>query len=69
MNRIVSEEEIAESELIQTATFSGATKNEKSLPKSINNGAPGGWPTSNLYDVAINSPQSQKLDVGSIVEM
>lgn len=42
MNRIVSEEEIAESELIQTATFSGATKNEKSLPKSINNGAPGG---------------------------
>jgi hypothetical protein len=42
MNRIVKEEEIAEREFIQTATFSGATKNEKSLPKSINNGAPGG---------------------------
>ena len=34
---------------------------------SIKNGAPGGWPTSNLYPLAINSPQSQKLAVGSMV--
>ncbi len=27
-------------------------------------GAPGGWPTSNLYAEEINSPQSQKLAVG-----
>jgi hypothetical protein len=34
---------------------------------SINKGAPGGCPTSNLYDVAINSAQSHRLDEGSIV--
>jgi hypothetical protein len=34
---------------------------------NINRGAPGGWPTSNLYDVAINSEQSQRLATGSIV--
>ena len=31
-------------------------------------GFPGGWPTSSLYDDAMNSPQSQKEAVGSIVE-
>jgi hypothetical protein len=67
MNRIVKEEEIAERELIQTATFSGAAKNEKSLPKSINKGAPGGCPTSNLYAAVMYSPQSHKLTVSSIV--
>ena len=30
-------------------------------------GFPGGWPTSSLYDEAMNSPQSQKEAVGSIV--
>ena len=30
-------------------------------------GAPGGCPTSNLYDVATNSPQSHSDDEGSIV--
>ena len=39
----------------------------KNLPNIIKKGAPGGWPTSNLNDVVINSPQSQKLTVGSIV--
>ena len=30
-------------------------------------GFPGGWPTSSLYDDAMNSPQSQKDAVGSMV--
>ena len=36
-------------------------------PMSIKNGAPGGWPTSNFQAELMNSPQSQKLAVGSIV--
>ena len=31
------------------------------------NGAPGGWTTSKLAEVAMYSPQSQKLNVGSTV--
>ncbi len=34
---------------------------------SMKSGAPGGCPTSSLYDVAMNSAQSQRLDEGSIV--
>jgi hypothetical protein len=37
-------------------------------PTSRKKGAPGGCPTSSLYDAAINSPQSQKLAVGSSVD-
>jgi hypothetical protein len=33
----------------------------------MNKGAPGGWPTCNLKALEINSPQSHKLTVGSIV--
>ena len=40
----------------------------KKAPKSWNNGAPGGWPTSSLAAVAMYSPQSQKLMVGSTVK-
>ena len=38
------------------------------FPKSKNNGDPGGWGTPRMYDVAINSPQSQKEVVGAIVK-
>ena len=41
----------------------------KKRAMSWNTGFPGGWPTSSLYDDAINSPQSQKEADGSIVEM
>src|SRR5438093_452680 len=41
----------------------------KILPSIRNKGAPGGCPTSSFMDVAMNSPQSQKLPVGSIVDM
>ena len=34
---------------------------------TIKTGFPGGWPTSSLYAEAINSPQSQRLAVGSMV--
>ena len=34
---------------------------------SMKSGAPGGCPTSSLYDVAMNSAQSHRLDEGSIV--
>jgi hypothetical protein len=37
------------------------------LPIIIKSGAPGGCPTCNLNEEAINSPQSQKLPVGSMV--
>ena len=63
----VKELEKADKRFIHTATFSGAAKKEKSLPKTINNGAPGGWPTSSLYAAVIYSPQSHKLTVDSRV--
>ena len=42
--------------------------NVKNLPISKNNGLPGGWGTPRMWDVAINSPVSQKETVGAIVE-
>ena len=41
---------------------------EKTLAANIKKGAPGGWPTSNLYALNINSGQSQNEAVGSIVK-
>jgi hypothetical protein len=64
---IVKELDRAESAFIQTATFSGDAKSENNFPKIINNGAPGGCPTSSLYAAVIYSPQSHKLAVDSIV--
>ena len=40
----------------------------ETLPKSKNNGEPGGCGTPKIYDVAINSPQSQNEVVGAIVK-
>jgi hypothetical protein len=48
MNKIVKELDSAERALIHNATESGAAKKEKSLPSTMNRGAPGGCPTSNL---------------------
>jgi hypothetical protein len=67
INKMVKELDNAESVLIQTATLSGAAKNENNLPKTMNKGAPGGCPTSNLYAAVIYSPQSQRLAVDSMV--
>ena len=51
-----------------TATLEGSEANcVNKLAVNMKKGAPGGWPTSNLYAEEINSPQSQKLAVGSIV--
>jgi hypothetical protein len=52
--------------IIGTLSTEGA-KSEAMRASIIKSGAPGGWPTSSLYDVAINSLQSHKLVVGSIV--
>ena len=41
----------------------------KNAPIIWNKGAPGGWPTSSFAAVAIYSPQSQKLIVGSTVRV
>src|SRR5690606_1278917 len=51
------------------AAFCGLSPNKmiKNLPKRTNKGAPGGWGICSLYAVDINSPQSQRLPVGSIV--
>ena len=67
INMIDNELLMAETLLIQTATFIGSAKKENNRPIIINNGAPGGWPTSNLYAVVTYSPQSQRLTVSSIV--
>jgi hypothetical protein len=41
----------------------------KNAPIIWYNGAPGGWPTSSFAAVAMYSPQSQKLMVGSTVKV
>jgi hypothetical protein len=52
------------------ATLEGSpAKSVKNRPINMKKGAPGGCPTSNLYDAEINSPQSQKLVVGSRVRV
>jgi hypothetical protein len=58
---------MALSALTATAAFSGLANIEKKRAKSWKTGFPGGCPTSSLYDEAMNSPQSQKDAVGSIV--
>ena len=45
---MVNELETADKALIHSATESGAAKNENNRPNTMNKGAPGGWPTSNL---------------------
>ena len=50
--------------------FEGSTaKIEKKAPSIWYNGAPGGWPISNLDEVEMYSPASQKLAVGSTVKL
>ena len=67
MNRIVNPLASADMEFISTAAFSAPPNSVKNLPKSMKIGAPGGCPISSLNDVVMNSPQSQKLVVGSMV--
>src|SRR4030043_1152029 len=69
-NKMVNELASPESAFTITATFdvSLPANKDANLVRSIKTGAPGGGPTSNLYPAAMNSPQSQKLDVDSIVD-
>ena len=72
--RMVNALAIADSELINHAAWvdgppvrvSPANKAKKRC-NNMKTGAPGEWPTSSLYAQDRNSPQSQKLTVGSIV--
>ena len=67
-NKIVKALHSADMIFIMKAILAvSVAKRLKNLPISWKNGAPGGWPTSNLYAVLMYSPQSQKLTVGSIV--
>ena len=50
-----------------TAAWAASKGMVKKRASNWNTGFPGGWPTSSLYDDAINSPQSQKDAVGSMV--
>ena len=50
-----------------TAAWDPSENKVKILAKSWKTGFPGGCPTSSLYEEAMNSPQSQKDAVGSIV--
>ncbi len=68
-NSIVSALASPDMALIIMATFdtSPPAKLAKNLPSIMKKGAPGGCPTSSLKAVAMNSLQSQRLIVGSIV--
>jgi hypothetical protein len=68
-NRMVKALARAERMFTVTATLvtSPPAKRVKSRPSTMKKGAPGGCPTSILNAVAMNSPQSQKLAVGSMV--
>ena len=68
-NRIVNALDSGDIALTVAATFetSPPAKRVKNLPITINTGFPGGCPTSSLNAEAMNSPQSQRLAVGSIV--
>ena len=65
---MVSALKSADMALTMTATCVGSeAKSVNMRAVIIKNGAPGGCPTSSLNADEINSPQSQKLAVGSIV--
>jgi hypothetical protein len=64
---MVSDEHNAFIRFTARAAFSGDANIVKKRATSWKTGFPGGCPTSSLYDDAINSPQSQKLVVGSMV--
>ena len=66
--KIVRAEQMALIELTITAAFEAEVNIVNNLAMIWNTGFPGGWPTSSLYEDAMNSPQSQKDAVGSIVE-
>jgi hypothetical protein len=67
-NRIVKELDNALIVFTPRAAISGGKGIVNSLAININKGAPGGCGISNLYALDINSPQSQKLAVASIVD-
>ncbi len=68
-NRIVKPLAMLDMAFTVMPTFSGfPNENRVNIRASImNRGAPGGCPTSSLYDVAMNSMQSHRLPVGSMV--
>jgi hypothetical protein len=67
-NRIVNALASADNAFTHIATCEVSdAKRLKKCPISMKNGAPGGCPTSNFQALEMNSPQSQKEAVGSIV--
>src|SRR5512145_2235595 len=54
--------------ILGTSSTLSPANSVKNLPIIIKNGAPGGWPTSSLNAEEMNSPQSQKLAEGSMVD-
>ena len=66
-NRTVKELLSTERPLAAKAAVSGPMGTIRKRASNMKKGAPGGWPTSSLYAEAMNSPQSQKLAVGSTV--
>ena len=64
---MVNAEQIALITFTATAACMLSVNMVKNRAISWNTGFPGGCPTSSLYDDAMNSPQSQKEAVGSMV--
>ncbi len=69
MNRMQNALAVHDIKLAAKPTHSGLPSDSivKSLIIIMKRGAPGGCPTSNLYEVAVNSMQSHQLAVGSVV--
>ena len=67
-SRIVSADATALQAFASTAACMLSPKMVNSLTINWKKGFPGGWPTSSLYDEAVNSPQSQYGALGSMVE-
>jgi hypothetical protein len=64
---IEREKEIHAKDSLYLKDYINPANIEKKRANSWNTGFPGGCPTSSLYEEAMNSPQSQKEAVGSIV--
>ena len=67
-NRMVSALMTAFMALTATAAPSPSLNRVQMRAKSWKVGFPGGWPTSSLYEDAMNSPQSQNDAEGSMVD-
>jgi hypothetical protein len=64
---VVIDEDTTEIKFVLMAMFLNKPRRMASLPMTTKNGVPGGWGTPRVLAQAMNSPQSQKDNVGAMV--